>query len=286
MTVFLSIESGYIPHKQDMSFANFDLEAQTRKLGLSKVEDDIGSELALYAGFTAQLNRQRQFIGTKRDSEALRRQLDALVEKIGVAEGECRRLLNAQENKTVSSTSSNDYVVRERLETEFTSVQRQLASAIKMYQQKKHATPLEAHSERSRLLDKKQEQYGASEDDKTQQQLQVQQQQQLLEPQIDLTDLEYHTMITEQRESEITRIHEGVMEVNAIFKDLDQIVNQQGEQLDTIENNITHFEGNTQGAHKELIRAEEYQKQKNKCCLIMLVALCIIVLVVILVVIS
>ncbi|KAG7191652.1 uncharacterized protein KQ657_002921 [Scheffersomyces spartinae] len=267
-----------------MSFANFDLEAQTRKS--ASAEDDIGTKLALYAGLAAQLNRQKQFIGSKRDSEGLRKQLDELVKKINTAEAECRRLLNAQDNKTATSLNSNDYVVRERLETEFSAVQRQLTATIKMYQQKKHATPLESSSERTKLFQSNpQQQYGAFEDHQQSQQAQ-QVQQLVLEPQIDQTDLEYHTLVTEQRENEITRIHEGVMEVNAIFKDLDQIVNQQGEQLDTIENNITNYEGNAQGAHKELIRAEEHQKQKNKCCVILLIVFSVILLTIILIAIS
>ena len=97
----------------------------------------------------------------------------------------------------------------------------------------------------------------------TSQQEQEQVQTQVDQDLIDQTELQYHILLTEERNREIEQVTEGIMEVNSIFKDLSQLVHQQGEQVNTIEDNILQLHGNTQQASNELNKANEYQKQKG-----------------------
>lgn len=87
-----------------------------------------------------------------------------------------------------------------------------------------------------------------------------------------------HAELVQQRETAITNISQGVQDINAIFRDLDHLVTQQGAQIDTIENNIDNYASNNQLATRELMKAEEYQRRKGKWCFIILVVLIIVIL--------
>ncbi|KAI6084280.1 t-SNARE [Hypoxylon rubiginosum] len=103
-------------------------------------------------------------------------------------------------------------------------------------------------------------------------QLQLQQQEQIhLAPQdeVDFQD----TLITE-REAEIRQIEEGVGDLNVLFQQVAQIVSEQGEQLQTIENNAVNVRDDTRGADYELRSAARYQKnaRSKACCLLLVLA--------------
>ncbi|PQE03746.1 hypothetical protein CJF30_00006433 [Rutstroemia sp. NJR-2017a BBW] len=53
---------------------------------------------------------------------------------------------------------------------------------------------------------------------------------------------------------------QGVTELNELFRDVAHIVNEQGESLDTIANNVENVHTNTRGADLELRSAARYQK--------------------------
>lgn len=78
------------------------------------------------------------------------------------------------------------------------------------------------------------------------------------------------------REREIYKISQSVIEISIIFKELENIVIDQGTILDNIEYNIDRTVENVQGAHKQLIKAEGYQKQTRKCKIIFFLVLLII----------
>jgi t-SNARE complex subunit (syntaxin) len=113
------------------------------------------------------------------------------------------------------------------------------------------------------------------------QQQQQQQQQQLSQVQLQeqqlISDasLQYHSDLVQQRDKAITSISQGVQDINKIFKDLDEMVGQQGEQIDSIENNMMNYATNNQLASHELVKADNYQKKKGKWTCILLVALVI-----------
>lgn len=81
-----------------------------------------------------------------------------------------------------------------------------------------------------------------------------------------------------QREREIYKISQSVVEISVIFKELENIVIDQGTILDNVVYNLDRTSEQVQGADKELKKAEGYQKQTNKCKLVFFLVLLILFL--------
>lgn len=292
-----------------MSFANFDLEAQKSlnkknstsilnsqtapQNGLDKIISDTTEQLHIFGGLISRFDTQRKQIGTRRDSIDLRNEIDKIVVKVGDMDNAIKvlvlnlsDLINKKQTKTTNEVSESNnleitnrqLLLKDRLTNEYKGLHSQFDKACKVYNEKKRTVPLKTYNpvvdESSPLLLQ------------TSQGSQTQIQQELNEDTINETEIQYHTILTEEREREIERVSEAIQDVNTIFKDLGELVNQQGEQLDTIEDNIMQLHGNTKQADRELKKAHEYQKRKGKWTCIILVALCIFVLIVVLTIIS
>lgn len=106
------------------------------------------------------------------------------------------------------------------------------------------------------------------------------------EPLLNQDELDFHTIIQHERSQDISKIHSAVQEVNAIFKQLGSLVQEQGEQVDTIGENVTGLSNNLQKANKELHKANEYQRKKNRCGTILLVAIVVITLITLIAILS
>ncbi|VVT55872.1 uncharacterized protein SAPINGB_P004780 [Magnusiomyces paraingens] len=81
---------------------------------------------------------------------------------------------------------------------------------------------------------------------------------------------------TQQREREIMKIAQGILELSAIFKDLQTMVIDQGTILDRIDYNIETMHTNVKAADKELVTATHYQKRTQKCKIILLLLLIVL----------
>lgn len=98
-------------------------------------------------------------------------------------------------------------------------------------------------------------------------------------------EVNFNEAVIAEREAGIKEIESTILEVNEIFRDLGTIVNEQQSMFDSIESNVEHTTIRTEGAAKELDRANEYQKRARAkmCCLItIIIAIGVIVLVVVL----
>lgn len=283
-----------------MSFANIDLEAQKTIKGgkitsnqtstqneLDKIIDNTSNQLQVFGNLISQFENQRKSIGTKRDNEILRRSLDSLTVKVDDLDTAISKLLanlgsiiNQKQNKF--EVTNRQVIIKDRLVSEFNELHQQYVKSSKIYSDKKKIVPLK--TETTPLLAKENNSQ-TQEHSPGQAQVQTQEQMQNQDV-INETELQYHRMLTEERNREIEQAAEGVMEVNSIFKDLGALVHQQGEQLDLVEDNIANLQSNTQQASRELTKAHEYQKKKGKWSCILLVALCIFVLVIVLAIIS
>lgn len=108
-----------------------------------------------------------------------------------------------------------------------------------------------------------------------QQQLSQSQQQHIqitYEP-LNAEELEQQSLLIEEREREIQQISQGTQEINEIFLNLQDIVQEQQFQIDTIEDNILSYSADAQGASRELRKAERYQRRaggRMLCCLLIL----------------
>jgi syntaxin 16 len=86
-----------------------------------------------------------------------------------------------------------------------------------------------------------------------------------------------------QREQEITKLAQGVLEVSSIFKEMQNMVIEQGTVLDRIDYNIENTKVDLKQANQELNRATHYQKRTQKCKIILLLSLVVLLLFVIVV---
>jgi syntaxin 16 len=78
-----------------------------------------------------------------------------------------------------------------------------------------------------------------------------------------------------QREREIEEIAQGIIELSDLFRDLQNMVIDQGTMLDRIDYNVEHMATDVKSAEKELVVASGYQKKTTKRKLILLLVLLI-----------
>ncbi len=91
-------------------------------------------------------------------------------------------------------------------------------------------------------------------------------------------DLYFQNNIIEERDREIRVISKQMQEVNNIMKSVAQLVDEQGDVVDTIRNNIKNSDVDVAKGKKSLEEAEESQKTGNKIALGVLIATTITVL--------
>ena len=222
-----------------MSFANIDLEAQKEPLLKGKENDAnytspdeldtiIGKtsrQLLVFGNLISQFETQRKQIGTRRDTQELRNTIDVLTGKIQEMDrvilaliANLSTLINLKNSITASASISNRHIViEERLSRQYSELSKAFNKSTKVYQEKKRTTPLLTGPS------KETEEQTKSEDTlATSQQEQEQVQTQVDQDLIDQTELQYHILLTEERNREIEQVTEGIMEVNSIFKDLSQ----------------------------------------------------------------
>jgi syntaxin 7 len=87
-------------------------------------------------------------------------------------------------------------------------------------------------------------------------------------------EVDFQEALIIEREEEIRNIEQGVGDLNVLFQQVAQMVNEQGEVLDTIANNVENVRDDTRGADRELRSAARYQKKARStaCCLLIILA--------------
>ncbi|CAI4051111.1 hypothetical protein SKDZ_15G1360 [Saccharomyces kudriavzevii ZP591] len=81
-----------------------------------------------------------------------------------------------------------------------------------------------------------------------------------------------------ERDEEITQLARGVLEVSTIFREMQDLVIDQGTIVDRIDYNLENTVVELKSADKELNKATHYQKRTQKCKVILLLTLCVIAL--------
>ncbi|KAH3900417.1 t-SNARE syntaxin TLG2 SCDLUD_003396 [Saccharomycodes ludwigii] len=88
----------------------------------------------------------------------------------------------------------------------------------------------------------------------------------------------FSTKYLQQRDEEITQLAKGVLEVSSIFKELQQLIIDQGTVIDRIDYNLEMTASNLVHAQKELNTATVYQKKEGKCKVVFLLILLVLCL--------
>ena len=96
---------------------------------------------------------------------------------------------------------------------------------------------------------------------------------------------ENHARIVAERDEQIRKVEQGVVEINEMFKDVAKLVDEQDVTINTIDANITQSVSTTNEAVKELDKAQTYQKKSSKKLKIILAITAAILLIVAIVVI-
>ncbi|QLQ79694.1 hypothetical protein HG537_0C03420 [Torulaspora globosa] len=265
-----------------MSF--FDLEAQRNgSLSLTGGGNDTDKALNLILEFTDELkklDRECSKLGTKRDSLDVRDNIETgLIPHCNAIRDSIEEKLWNSGNEQLRNRSKvyNDFqVLKETLQK-----QEQQYNNLKMKNVLRKGTTKVRTEPNSNYVSIEINEQTPLLLQEEQQQNQTQIQDSSLQNEID-----FNSIIQRERSQQINRIHSAVQEVNAIFHQLGSLVNEQGEQVDTIDGNIGHFSNNMQKASEQLNRAEEHQRKRNKCGLVTLVVMIVVVLVVILAVLS
>lgn len=100
------------------------------------------------------------------------------------------------------------------------------------------------------------------------------------------SQVELATLDHVQRESEINQIAESVQDINAIFHDLDTLVQSQGEHVDRIEANVWSVSDNLERGTTQLAKAERWQRRKGWCGRLLMGIVAVIVLIFVLVIVA
>jgi len=96
-------------------------------------------------------------------------------------------------------------------------------------------------------------------------------------------ELDFNDNIIAEREEGIREIESTINEVNIIFRDLAELVNDQGQMMDNVENNVSQTVVRTDQANQELNKASGYQKsaRTKMCCLLLIILIVAAVLAII-----
>jgi syntaxin 7 len=227
-----------------------------------RLSQDLMNKLFTLTGNISRLSSEISLLGTKRDTERVRERVHDLLEESKETfkdVGEGVKTIQSWEDVSPSQKYTQQKLSREFQAnlSEFQHVQRQAL-------EKQRASASAART----ALEEAQSPSGEGSNPFGQQQSQ----EQLRLASQDEVDFQDSLIV--EREAEIRNIEQGVSELNELFRDVAHIVNEQGEQLDTIAANVDNTRTDTRGADLELRSAARYQKnaRSKACCLLLILA--------------
>lgn len=97
---------------------------------------------------------------------------------------------------------------------------------------------------------------------------------------------EENTRFAQEREQEVNAIVKSIVDLNEIFKDLSQMVVDQGTVLDRIDYNVEQTQIQVYEGFKQLQKADAYQRKNRKLCAILILAVTTILLFFILIIVK
>ncbi|RYO86198.1 hypothetical protein DL766_003556 [Monosporascus sp. MC13-8B] len=234
----------------------------------TRLSQDLMNKLFHLQGNISKLRSEISLLGTRRDNPRLRERVHTLLEESTVQfkdVGEGVKKVQTWDDVTPTQKYSQQKISREfkAALAEFQTLQRTALD-------KQRASVSAAKA----ALDSAESPSAAdpfAAGDRQHQQLQMQQERIHLAPQ---DEVDFQEALITEREEEIRQIEEGVGDLNVLFQQVAQIVSEQGEQLQTIEDNAINVRDDVRGADYELRSAARYQKnaRSKACCLLLILA--------------
>jgi len=219
-------------------------------------------------------------LGTSKDSLENREQLRHLIDSTRVISSDTAQSMKSLHD-TRSSGPQEDKTRKfqqQKLVKDFQIILQRFQEISKIAAEKERNTPLPQKSQKS------QNAYASYDDEpvdyEKQGLIEAQRTQQL---QLD-NDRQFMDSLIADREQGIREIEKAVVEVNEIFRDLSNLVHEQGAMIDNIESNIEESVVKTSEGVEELRKANDYQKSsRNKMCCLALIILIIAAIIVVVV---
>ncbi|XP_045455903.1 syntaxin-16 [Melitaea cinxia] len=97
---------------------------------------------------------------------------------------------------------------------------------------------------------------------------------------------EENSKMIEEREEEVNKIVKSIVDLNDIFKDLANMVHEQGTVLDRIDYNIEQTQVQVYEGYKQLQKAERYQRKNRKMHCIFILGIAVVVMFVLLIIVK
>ncbi|KAM0614462.1 hypothetical protein ACHAP0_004571 [Verticillium nonalfalfae] len=238
----------------------------------------------------SKLSSDIDLLGTKRDTPRVRERVHELLEKSrelckDIGQGvkklqtwedltvRCAMCLGRAYNRLTYNLQKQQKYDQSRVSTDFQNALQEFQEVQRRALEKERASVTAARAAHDDNADGS----GAPQEG----QLEQQQQQELVRL-ASQDEVDFQEALIIEREDEIRNIEQGVGDLNVLFRQVAQIVGEQGEQLTSIEDNIVNVRDDTHGAQVELAQASRHQKAaRNKGCCLMLI-LSIILLIVLL----
>ncbi|KAK3989577.1 t-SNARE [Cladorrhinum sp. PSN332] len=231
----------------------------------SRLSQDLMNKLFKLNGNNQRLSGEVGHLGTRRDTPRVRERVHELIEEsreLFKQVGEGVKKIQTWEDVTPSQKYQ-----QQKLSREFQSSLSEFQSLQRTALEKQKASVSAARA----TIDPSSDAHAPPPQPHLSSSPQLLQQQELtrLAPQ---DDVDFQEALIIEREEEIRNIEQGVGDLNVLFQQVAQIVNEQGEVLDTIANNVENVRDDTRGADRELRAAARYQKnaRSKACCLLLI----------------
>ncbi|XP_069132228.1 syntaxin-7-like [Argopecten irradians] len=218
------------------------------------------------------LERAMKIIGTDRDSVQLRDRIHDTSQKTKRIVQETTKMM-----KTLASMRQLDRQQKfkiDRLQTDFEEAVRRFTTL------QKNAAEKVKTSVKLSTPKPKQDMYSGGWDDGDDKTAFVEQERRREELQEQGQIIEDDLALISEREERIRQLEADVLDVNEIFKDLNVMIHEQGEAVDSIEANVERAYGNVEQGTGHLGKAAEYQKKSRKKMCILVVILVVVAAVV------
>ncbi|KFA67106.1 hypothetical protein S40285_02992 [Stachybotrys chlorohalonatus IBT 40285] len=236
--------------------------------GFQELQYELKSKLQGLLNGNRKISSDVGVLGTKRDTPRLRERVHNSMEKTREL---CREIgEGVKKLQTWEDLSKQQKYEQTKISSDFQAALQEFQGLQRTALEKQRASVSAARA----AQDPDDPQAAASGD----QLVQLQQQQlSQLAPQ---DEVDFQEALIIEREDEIRNIEQGVGDLNVLFRQVAQIVSEQGEQLATIEDNVENVHTDTRQADIENRQAARYQKAaRNKSCCLLLVLAVIVTIV-------
>eukprot|EP01119_Soliformovum_irregulare_P011075 TRINITY_DN2751_c0_g1_i1.p1 TRINITY_DN2751_c0_g1~~TRINITY_DN2751_c0_g1_i1.p1 ORF type:complete len:242 (+),score=42.80 TRINITY_DN2751_c0_g1_i1:129-854(+) len=205
-------------------------------------------------------------IGTNRDSEDIRQQINDLARRtreLATVASEHLHTIDMTSPIYKSIVRDFQHVIGEFSETMTLAAQREKAHPLQRHQSSSHGARISS--------------YGATsyQDDETSYNK---------EHQFRQLTIDHQSGLIEERNVGIRQLEKDITEINSLFISVAEIVREQGQMVETLEENIERTYKDTEQANVQLIQANKSQKKSRTklCCILLIVTLLLVVVVILL----